>query len=75
MAERGPLNEIQRAQLDVVRARISFASDRGSAAPRLMLEAAQRLEPHDVTQARETYLDAVTAALFAGRLAERCFRP
>jgi hypothetical protein len=72
MAERGPLDETQRAQLGVVRARISFASDRGSDAPLLMLEAAQRLEPHDVTQARETYLDAVTAALFAGRLAHGC---
>jgi AAA ATPase domain len=68
MAERGPLDETQRAQLDVVRARISFASDRGSDAPLLMLKAARRLETRDVTQARETYLDAVTAALFAGRL-------
>jgi len=72
MAERGPLDESQRAQLDVVRARISFASDRGSDAPLLMFKAAQRLEAHDVTQARETYLDAVTAALFAGRLAHEC---
>jgi len=72
MAERGPLDEIQRAQLGVVRARISFASDRGSDTPLLMFEAAQRLEPHDVTLARETYLDAVTAALFAGRLAHGC---
>src|SRR5262249_20282644 len=72
MAERGPLDESQRAQLDVLRARISFASDRGSEAPRLMLKAARRLEPHDVTEARETYLDAVTAGLFAGRLADEC---
>jgi DNA-binding CsgD family transcriptional regulator len=69
MAEQGPLDESQRAQLDVLRARISFASDRGSDAAALMLKAAQRFEPIDVSQARETYLDAVTAALFAGRLA------
>ena len=35
-----------------------------------MIEAAQRLEPHDASRARETYLDAITAALFAGRLAQ-----
>jgi DNA-binding CsgD family transcriptional regulator len=43
--------------------------DRGSEAPALLLKAAQRLERLDVRRARETYLDALTAALFAGRLA------
>jgi DNA-binding CsgD family transcriptional regulator len=69
IAERGPLGEMQLAQLDVLRARVSFASDRGSDAPILLLRAAQRLEPIDARQARDTYLDAITAALFAGRLA------
>jgi len=69
IAERGPLDDSQRAQLDVLRARVSFGSERGSDAPTLLLRAAQRLEPIDVTQARDTYLDALTAALFAGRLA------
>jgi len=68
-AEQGPLEELQHAQLDVLRAQISFASNRGSDAPLLMIKAAQRLEPHDALRARETYLDAITAALFAGRLA------
>jgi DNA-binding CsgD family transcriptional regulator len=68
-AARGSLNDSQRAQLDVLRAQISFASDRGSDAPTLLLKAAQRLEGLDVRRARETYLDALTAALFAGRLA------
>jgi DNA-binding CsgD family transcriptional regulator len=67
-AESGPLDELQRAQVDVLRARISFAADRGSEAPPLLLAAAQRLEPLDVRLAREIYLDALTAALFAGRL-------
>src|SRR5207302_2156463 len=58
----------QRAQLDVLRAQISFGSDRGSDAPPLLLKAAQRLERFDVRRARETYLDALTAAMFAGRL-------
>jgi hypothetical protein len=34
MAERGPLDDFQRAQLDLLRAQISFASDRGSDARR-----------------------------------------
>jgi DNA-binding CsgD family transcriptional regulator len=64
----GPLDEYQRAQADVLRARISFAADRGSEAPRLLLAAAQRLEPLDGRRARDIYLDALTAAIFAGRL-------
>jgi DNA-binding CsgD family transcriptional regulator len=67
-AQAGPLDEFQRAQADVLRARISFAADRGSEAPRLLLAAAQRFEPLDGRLARETYLDALTAAMFAGRL-------
>jgi tetratricopeptide (TPR) repeat protein len=54
--------------MDVIRARISFAADRGSEAPPLLLTAAKRLEPLDGAAAREIYLDALTAALFAGRL-------
>ena len=49
--------------------RIAFATNRGSAAPGLLLTAARRLEPLDVPLARETYLDALTAAMFTGRLA------
>jgi DNA-binding CsgD family transcriptional regulator len=67
-AEAGPLDDVQRAQVDVIRARISFAADRGSEAPRLLLSAAKRLEPLDGAASREIYLDALTAALFAGRL-------
>jgi hypothetical protein len=59
---------VQRAQVDVIRARVSFAADRGSEAPELLLTAAKRLEPLDGAAAREIYLDALTAALFAGRL-------
>ncbi|MEA2383706.1 MAG: hypothetical protein QOH72_3677 [Solirubrobacteraceae bacterium] len=71
-AERGPLEEFQRAQADVVRARISFAADRGSEAPPLLLGAAKRLETLDAALAREIYLDGLTAALFAGRLGRDC---
>src|SRR5438445_5336711 len=67
-AEAGRLDEFQRAQAEVLRARIAFATKRGSDAPPLLLAAARRLEPLDVPQARETYLDALGAALFSGRL-------
>jgi DNA-binding CsgD family transcriptional regulator len=68
-AERDAVDDHQRAQLDVLRARVSFSSERGRDAPRLLLAAAQHLETHDLKRARETYLDAMTAALFAGNLA------
>jgi DNA-binding CsgD family transcriptional regulator len=71
-AAAGPLDELRRAQVDVLRARISFATDRGSDAPLLLLTVAKRLEHLDVRLAREIYLDALTAAVFAGRLARGC---
>jgi DNA-binding CsgD family transcriptional regulator len=67
-AEAGPLDDFQRAQIDVLRARISFAAERGNEAPPLLLAAAKRLESLDVPLTREIYLDALTAAVFAGRL-------
>ncbi len=69
VAERGPLDDLRRAQLDVLLGRIAFAGNRGNDASPLMLKAASRLEQVDLKLARETYLDALTAALFAGRLA------
>ena len=68
-AEAGPLDEFQAARVDLLRGQIAFASRRGSDAPPLLLKAAQGLEPLDVRLARETYLEALFAALFAGRLA------
>src|SRR5262249_38612595 len=50
------------------RAEIVFALRRGTDAPPLLLEAAKRLEPLDGALARETYLEALGAAIFAGRL-------
>jgi DNA-binding CsgD family transcriptional regulator len=68
VAEAAPLREDQLARIDVLRARILFASNRGSDAAPLLLKAARRLEPLDVELARDIYLDALTAAVFAGRL-------
>jgi DNA-binding CsgD family transcriptional regulator len=68
-AEAGPLDELQRARSDLLRGQIAFASSRGSDAPPLLLKAARQFEPLDPRLARETYLDALAAAIFAGRLA------
>ncbi len=65
----GPLNELQSARVDLLRGEIVFASGQGSDASSLLLKAAKRLEPLNVGLARETYLTAWIAALFAGRLA------
>ena len=68
-AEAGPLNELQRAQADLLRAQIAFTSRRGNDAPPLLLTAARRFDRLDPRLARETYLDALAAATFAGGLA------
>jgi DNA-binding CsgD family transcriptional regulator len=69
-AEPGALSDLERAYVDVLRARIEFVSTRGSHAPLLLLEAARRLSELDPALAREVFLEALSAALFAGRLAE-----
>ena len=69
MAEAAPLDELQRARVDLLRAQLAYAANRGSDAPLLLLRAAKRLESIDADLARETYLDALNAALFAGGLA------
>jgi DNA-binding CsgD family transcriptional regulator len=70
-AELAPLDDLQRARLERLRAEIAFARVRGSDAPALLLDAARRLEPLDPTMARETHLEAMAAAMFAGRLGDR----
>jgi DNA-binding CsgD family transcriptional regulator len=67
IAEMGPLDEIQRARLERLRVQITFARERGTHAPAFLLDAAKRLEPLNVELARETYLQALTASIFAGR--------
>jgi DNA-binding CsgD family transcriptional regulator len=69
-AEAGPLDEFQRACIDLARAQLAFASNRGNEATPLLLAAARRLEPLDSRLARETYLDAFSAAFFGARLNE-----
>jgi DNA-binding CsgD family transcriptional regulator len=63
-----PLEELDLARLIRLRAQIAFARRRGSDAPVLLFEAAARLEPLDAALARQAYLDALGAEIFAGRL-------
>ncbi|MBD9730881.1 AAA family ATPase [Streptomyces sp. H28] len=67
-AQAGPLDAFGRARLARLHARIVFARSRTSEATPLFLDAARRLEPLDAALARETYLEALAAAIFAGRL-------
>jgi DNA-binding CsgD family transcriptional regulator len=68
VAEAGSLNSMQEAEAALLRGRISFALNYGSDAPPLLLNAARRFEPIAPLRARETYLEALSAALLAGRL-------
>jgi DNA-binding CsgD family transcriptional regulator len=70
-AEMCPLDALQRARLERLRAQIAFARTRGSDAPSLLLGAAKRLESLDIGLARETYLEALWAAVRAGRFGSR----
>ena len=65
-----PLDRYQRARLQRLRAQVVFSLSRGSDAVPLLLDAADSLAGFDSRLARETYLEAFTAAAFAGRLGD-----
>ncbi len=67
-AELAPLDELQRAGLQRLRAQIAFVFSRGSDGPPLLVDAARRLEALDPALARQTYLEALGAAMYAGRV-------
>ena len=69
IAAAGPLDELGQARAGLLRGQLAFASGGGSDAPALLVKAAQQLEPLDATLARQTYLDAWAAAMFAGQFA------
>jgi DNA-binding CsgD family transcriptional regulator/tetratricopeptide (TPR) repeat protein len=66
MAEAEALDDFQSAEADLLRGNVALASGSTSDAPRLLLQAATRLEPLDLDLARETYLAAWGAAGLAG---------
>jgi DNA-binding CsgD family transcriptional regulator/tetratricopeptide (TPR) repeat protein len=67
-AEVGPPGELDEARAQRMRAQVAFALRRGGDAPPLMLRAAQRLQSLDAELARQTYLEALLATIYAGRL-------
>jgi DNA-binding CsgD family transcriptional regulator len=69
VAADGPLADDQQARVDLARAELAFVANRGNDAPPLLLKAAERLARVDPALSRATYLDALSAAIFAGRLA------
>ena len=67
VATAAPLDELERAHAERLRAQIAYARTRGSDTPSLLSAAAQRLEPLDLELARETHLEALWAAVRSGR--------
>jgi DNA-binding CsgD family transcriptional regulator len=67
-AETGPLSQRDGAEVDHLRGRIAFDQRRGTEAVGLLIGAAKRLETIDADVARETHLEALLAAMWAGDL-------
>ena len=78
IAELGPLSALQRAHIARMRAQMEFTSSRAGepgapkagAASAQLLSAARGLDGLDDDVARDTYFEALTAAMYAGRLGE-----
>jgi DNA-binding CsgD family transcriptional regulator len=69
-AEQGRLTELGRATAQRLRGQIALDLSRGAEAAPLLLDAAQRLELFEPVLARETHLDALSAASVAGRFGQ-----
>jgi hypothetical protein len=69
LTESGSPDDLQLARIDAMIAQLALLTSRGSDAPALLLKAAKRLEPIDAERSRATYLQALSSAYFAGRLA------
>nr|WP_156250301.1 LuxR family transcriptional regulator [Pseudactinotalea terrae] len=70
VAAAGPLDTLAGARLQLLHAQIAFHRTRGSDIPGLLLDAAKSLSPLDPALARETYLQAIDAAIHTGHLAQ-----
>jgi DNA-binding CsgD family transcriptional regulator len=67
LAGTGPLDELELARAKLLRAQILMSVHRGDDAPALFVRAAQQLDPFNPAMARETFLDAFSAAMSAGQ--------
>jgi DNA-binding CsgD family transcriptional regulator len=66
--EAGPPDAARTAEVEHLRGQIALMQRRGSDAARLLLRAARRLDPLDADLARETHLEALGSAMWAGDL-------
>jgi DNA-binding CsgD family transcriptional regulator len=64
----GPPDPLRTAEAEHLRGRIAFDQERADDASQLLLTAARQLEPLDASQARETHLEALIAAIWVGDL-------
>src|ERR1700677_4162558 len=69
--EAAPPDALQTADVEHLRGQIAFDQRRAGDAAQLLLSAARRLEPLNVGLARETHLEALGAARWAGDLGGR----
>ena len=67
MTENGPQDEPARARLGLLRGRMAFRAGMTGESLELLLDAAGRYQRLDARLARETYLEALTAALLGHR--------
>jgi len=65
-----PLTALQEALMARLRARAGYALRRDSSAPEQLLAAAQGLEGLDQVLAHDTYIEALAAAVYGGRLGD-----
>jgi DNA-binding CsgD family transcriptional regulator len=63
--EAGPADELRAAKVKHLRGQIALDQRRATDAVRVLVDAAQHLEPLDRRLARETYLEALGAAIFS----------
>ena len=66
LAAAQPLDDLRHARMQLLRAKIVFPGADGSEVPAMLLDAARTLAPLDASLSRETYLDALDAAIMLG---------
>jgi hypothetical protein len=69
-AESCPLDELERAKLERLRASLVMSLGRTEEGSLMVLEAAKRLGPLDAESARGAHLSALSTRLFIGRLGD-----
>jgi DNA-binding CsgD family transcriptional regulator len=74
-AEAGPPDALLHARIGLLRGQMAFGAGHSADASTLLLQTAGQLERLDPRLARETYLDAVAAGIFVGRLSDQVGLP